>query len=286
VESFFQPAYRSVTDEHGVTTMIPNEEEACPASRDPIDIDEEVRLWMARKKREERVMYRQILAAISLLPDNADRDQKLVDSRIRHIERMGKIKSSLPDMIKEITMQEKNRRGICETFDGKLKDCASAIGKCFHEQFLRDYEYLLSNYLFREFFVRVDETNSNSDVGQTKSVQSLQEIQLARYSNRVDFCENMRHFDTLLSKHEGVGGVMDDETKKYYLYQSLKDSDFPDTFSDAIETLVNYDKITSAETRLTYDNFLSRIRTLHRQSDLEEIIEANSNSRFYLSIKS
>jgi hypothetical protein len=275
VSEFFIPKSPTI-DENGATII---EEEVCPASRDSIDIDAEVQSWMARKKREEQAMYRQILGAISLLPDNDGRDQKVIDCRIRHIERQGTIKASLVDMKKEITNQEKQRRTICETFDDKLKDCAVAIAKCFHEQFVRDYEELLSEFRFREFFIRVDEVNSNRDVGQTKSIQSLQEIQLVRYSNRVDFSDNMRHFDTLLSKHEGVGGVMDDETKKYYLFQSVKESDFPDSFAKAIDTLVTLDKITSEETRLTYDKFLSRIMTLHRQSDLEETIEANSITR-------
>jgi hypothetical protein len=278
VSNFFLPAERSYEVVNGVTVQLPTVEEECPASRDPIDIDAEVELWRLRKTRIEKATYREILAVIELLPDTPERDQKVIDTRIRHVERMGKIKSSKEDMVKEVTHQEKDRKAICETFDGKLKDCATAIAKCFHEQFLRDYEYLLSAYRFREFLIKVDEINSNQDVGQTKTVQSLQEIQLARYSTRSEFSDSIRHFDTLLAKHEGVGGSMDDETKKYYLFQSLKNSNFPKTFSEAVQALVVYDNICAAQLRLSYDAFLSQVMTLHRKSDLEEIIEANSGS--------
>jgi hypothetical protein len=172
--------------------------------------------------------------------------------------------------------QEKNRSDKCEYHDSKLEKCATVAAKTFNEQYLRDYEVLLREHKFREFWFRVDERESNKCVGQTKCIQAHQEIQYFRFASTLDFDINLRHFDMLLMKYEGVGGVMDDETKKYYLYSSFKNTDYSSSFMNSVDAFINYEKHSPQTAKLSFDLYLNEIKKIHQESNLEEQMEANS----------
>jgi hypothetical protein len=251
-------------------------EKKCPASRDPIIIDDAVDLELNFKKNEEMEVYSKIKSAIDLLGPGKQRKSKKLEARVRHLEREGKINESKSDILRAFESKEKNRSEKCDLFDSRLEKCATVVAKTFNEQYLRDYEQLLVACKFREFFFRVDERESNKCVGQTKCIQALQEIQLARFVSTLNFDINLRHFDMLLKKYEGVGGVMDDETKKYYLYASFKFTDYPPTFMNSVEAFVNFEKIAPASAKLSFDKYLNEIKKIHQQSNLEDMMDANS----------
>ena len=178
-------------------------------------------------------------------------------------------------ILKEFQGREKYRLEVRKDYETKLKECAVAISKCFDEQFLRDYEGLIQTNQFRRFFVEGEAFNINKNVGQTGVIQAYQQIQSVRFSRETHFIDSMIHFDSLLDKHEGAGGAMNDETKKYYLYGSLKGSDYPAPFLISLETLVNHDKVAALEAKLSYENFVNRVKLLYSESELEAQMDAN-----------
>jgi hypothetical protein len=252
------------------------EEKQCLASRDPIDIEESVVKDIAIKHQLESDTYRKIKDAINLLRAGRARTTKKLEAHVRHLERQGAIEEMRSSVRKSFEYLEKNRSDKVEQFDSKLKDCAMVAAKTFNEQYLRDYESLLRENKFREFWFRVDERESNKCVGQTKCIQALQEISLYRFVSVLDFDINIRHFNMLLEKYKGVGGVMDDETKKYYLYASFKNTDYSTTFMKRADSYVNFDKVGPRSGKLSFDLFLNGIKDIHQETNLEDVMEANS----------
>ena len=271
--------------QHGISDFfIPNPplaagapivEVECLAGEVPINVLAMTAASMAGKRNAEIDLNNQIQGTVvATLEPGDELDRKLMEMDIRHMERMAAITEQETTILKEFQGREKYRLEVRKDYEDKLKECAVAISKCFDEQFLRDYEALIQTKQFRRFFVEVEAFNINKNVGQTGVVQAYQQIQFIRFNRDTLFMDSMIHFDSLLHKHEGAGGAMNDETKKYYLYGSLRSSNYPATFLSSLETLVNQDKVADIAVKLSYENFVNRVKLLYSESELEDQMDA------------
>jgi len=87
----------------------------------------------------------------------------------------------------------------------------------------------------------------------------------------MDFLDVKQLFDLLLSDYESEGGTLNDETKKFYLYWSLKNSDYSLSFLESMDALVRQDRIKISSARLSFEKFFNRIEGLYMDCNTEEL---------------
>jgi hypothetical protein len=175
--------------------------------------------------------------------------------------------------------RESTRESGRNSWDEKISSCYKVLLVCFEAQYLRSFSEMLDHKQFRLFFAHIDSSNSFLNTGSIAQIQAYNECMGFKFVKEVPLLQdNLLHLDTLHTKHEALGGVFDEQSKKYILHKAIKNSFYDKFFKESVTLCYTMDEAIPLEARISYHIFILRVKEAWIKFKVEETLEVNSSS--------
>jgi len=187
----------------------------------------------------------------------------------------------------QVERSEQIRESGRDKWDEKITNCYKALLVCFHSQYIRHHNEMLSNKQFRRFWATIDATNSYFNTGSVTKFQASNEMNAFKFNPDFDYLEdNLLHLDTLILKFTALGGTIDDEEKKFILSKAIEECSYNEKFRESVRLTAVMDETVAVVDRLTYEDFVLRIRDNFTKNSVVETMDRNTSSGRTKNLKS
>jgi hypothetical protein len=211
--------------------------------------------------------------------DPASRAKELLKIEQQLINKVAEITSDEKRTYAQVERSEQIRESGRDKWDEKISNCYKVISICFHTQYIRHYNDMLTNKHFRRFWSTIDSTNSYFNTGSVTKFQASNEMNAFKFNPDFDYLEdNLLHLDTLILKYTSLGGTIDDEEKKFILSKAIKESAYNEDFKELVRLTAAMDETQPVVDRLSYEDFVLRTRDHYTKTCVSETMNRNASS--------
>lgn len=278
-------------EQHGVREFFINplplaagvapQELVCKYSDVPMDIDAEVQINIGNRimdAGETRGLLIQLLDDMVNL-DPADRARELFKIDQQHINKVAEITMDEKRIFAQTERSEQIRESGRDKWDEKISNCFKVLLVCFHSQYIRHHNEMLSNKQFRRFWATIDATNSYFNTGSVTKFQASNEMNAFKFNSDFDYLEdNLLHLETLILKFTALGGTIDDEEKKFILAKAIEECGYSEKFKESVRLAAVIDETIPVVDRLSYEDFVLRIRENFTKNSVVQTMDRNTSS--------